>query len=37
MTAYLTYEQKERRRRLKEKTGAPATEFIRPAIDQYPR
>ncbi len=32
---YLTHEQHEKLQKLKEKTGAPVSEIIRRAIDQY--
>jgi predicted DNA-binding protein len=35
VSIYLTHEQHERLLKLKEKTGAPVSEIIRRAIDQY--
>lgn len=35
VNVYLTHEQHEKLRSLKEKTGAPVSELIRRAIDQY--
>ena len=35
VNVYLTHEQHERLLKLKEKTGAPVSEIIRRAIDQY--
>lgn len=35
VSVYLTHEQHERLQKLKEKTGAPVSELIRRAIDQY--
>jgi predicted DNA-binding protein len=35
VNVYLTHEQHERLLKLKEKTGAPVSDMIRRAIDQY--
>jgi len=35
VNVYLTHEQHAKLQRLKEKTGAPVSELIRRAIDQY--
>ncbi|HEX4024111.1 MAG TPA: ribbon-helix-helix domain-containing protein [Steroidobacteraceae bacterium] len=35
VNVYLTHQQHEQLRKLKEKTGAPVSELIRRAIDQY--
>jgi predicted DNA-binding protein len=35
VNVYLTHEQHERLQKLKEKTGAPVSELIRRAVDQY--
>jgi predicted DNA-binding protein len=35
VNVYLTHEQHEKLRKLKEKTGAPVSEIMRRAIDQY--
>lgn len=37
VNVYLTHDQHERLRKLKEKTGAPVSELIRRAIDAYLR
>jgi predicted DNA-binding protein len=35
VSVYLTHDQHDHLRKLKEKTGAPVSELIRRAIDQY--
>lgn len=35
VNVYLTHEQHERLQKLNEKTGAPVSELIRRAVDQY--